>query len=462
MIHTRKDPTPGWRSARRLAVLAAVALVLAAVVLGGGEAHEAPPVEAVASAKPATRSTRWEPRESEPARGLVRPEVSGLSPLIDEVLVDRHEACTNELVMVSVRTRDDAPLPVRVAIDGKPGNPVPVSFSAPGERVLLVMAHGPRGQRDERHLPIQVRDCGDEFQYVKLSAERAASGDASDVYRFVAQPFYGRPACARDQGEARWRRCHAATEPGDRVVFHWDFGDGSALESDSGYVEHDYSDRHQDEVESRFLVKVEVRSEREGTLVGVTALTLENLSVANKQLFGVITPTAHAACEPRSDGEPLRCAVTFRNPDAATLTLEDVEITMSPCGSDEPSPSSHKAARRLLSTAVLPPGRSVADLELGARDIDGSACTVAFHARGIAPGVPGGLEVETSFGAVLRHAGPTAPVVLRRGDDDPEGRRRYVRTMRALAALGHRPGDGPITISDDEMRALELQGRMDP
>ena len=141
----------------------------------------------------------------------------------------------------------------------------------------------------------------------------------------AARPFFARPECRKDSGFEAWRRCNAKPESDESLEYRWEFGDGTTQTTANGFVEHSFSDRPQNDVESRFLVKVEVVSSKAGTLTGMVAVTLSNLSAENKLANRVITPRAYAECKPWRAGEKLRCDVTFRNPDSATLTLQDIE-----------------------------------------------------------------------------------------------------------------------------------------
>lgn len=451
-------PAASRRRSTLLAALVGVAFIVG-LLLWMRQGETAPPRPApvavrsdVAPSEPA-RPLAWEPKEPRPIDVEPLDEVEGLVPLIDEILVDRKEMCTNETALVSVKLRADAPAPVRVFVEGTSGNPVPVTYPAPGHKMLLVRVQAGLGDAtDARRIALDVRDCGGRFQHVSVQAERKQGTGTSDVLRFVARPFFARPECTREGGAEAWRRCNAAPEPGETLEFRWDFADGSTQTTSSGYVEHDYSDRRQDEVESRLLVKVEVVSSESGALTGMVAVTLDNPSVENKLRNRVITPRAHAECEPWHEGRALRCDVTFRNPDSRTLSLQDVEATQSGCGDADPLPSSRGAARRLLSTAVVPPGVSHATLELPASEIGAKTCSIAFRAKGIAPD---GFGVETIFGAVI-HNPPTERLGPREAAADPEVAKRYGRVLKAMRALGREGG----TITEEEIRELELQGKL--
>jgi hypothetical protein len=450
----RKERTRRWL----LASLALSAVPFAAWLCGAGTKPQAKPSPTPASSSSHAQAaiTKWQPARSRAAE-VERLHTTG-APLIEEVLVDRTELCGQEPALVSVRLRTDARPPVRVSINGYPGNPVPVTFGAPGDRIVAVRAATPDGLEDTRLLRLSVRDCAGQFQYVKLDFASKRDTGVADVYRFAARPFLARAACAPDAGgpgdggAEQWLRCNSELAPGETREYHWDFGDGTRAVSREGYIEHDFSDRQQTETESTFLVKVELISSIHGSVAGLASLVIENNGVENKLRFGVITPLAHADCGSRNATQGLACQVTFRNPDPATITLHDVEVTAVPCDEERLPESFTWPARRVLSTTELGRGVTSASFKLGARDIPARTCSLSFRALGHA----GHLKAEALFGAQLQ---PQSEVLgPAEAQADPEVKQRYERITQALKLLGRDPAASEVTISEDEIAALEMQG----
>jgi hypothetical protein len=457
--HGRPISTARRASRRRwLALALAVSVPLVGAALCSAQRETtAEPTPAVARdtvphARPTAPALTLAPAAAppSPADGVERSEVPGLAPLIEEVLIDRRELCTREPAVVRVRLRADAKPPLRVAINGQSGSVLPVAFNAPGSRLVVVRATAAGGAEDERKLRLAVRNCGDDFQYVKIDSERKTDAAIDDVYRFSAQPFFARPECQKTAGIESWLRCNAELEPGETRTYAWDFGDGSSEVTTSGYVEHDFSHRPALDVESSFLVKVEVVSSVHGPIRGFSALTLENKSVENKLRLGVVTPLASAACKPWKPGAALRCEVTFRNTDPAPISLDELEAIWSPCRDDGKAETSKWPARRKLSSVTLPSGKSSATLELAAGEIERSACSVAFRAVGFASK----FKAESVFGTQLSFTpellGPNEVAA------SPEAKRRYDRVLRALRLLG-RDQETTASVTDDEIRALEMK-----
>jgi hypothetical protein len=369
---------------------------------------------------------------------------------IDEVLVDRTEVCANETALVTVKAHDPRanPRPLLLNVSGNRGDRVPVSFAAPGQYPVLVSASSEDRQMEVRAFTLHVRDCGGAFQYVRVMHEAT---EKLDTQRFVATPFFDRLEC-HDLPRAEMLRCNARPPSGEAYTYVWDFGDGSRETTHDGYIEHNYSHRPQDDVLSSFLVKVEVESTSLGKLTGLTSLAFENLSNANKRRLGVITPTIRLdSREGGSDGSKVTWNANVLNPDQATLTLENVSVTVTPCGGGDIR-ILQRRARDVFDDVTLPPGTSARRVQFSDGDLD-SFCSVLFEATGFAPG---GYRVQAVFGDRLRVNG----VAIGPDTTDPLLRKRSERALRALEILGRDPERGEATVSEDEIRALELQGKL--
>lgn len=442
-----------WRTA--LLIATPVGLVLLALLWPARSLPEP-------SAAPAPS---WsEPRSWQP-QGPRAPKVVKWSKsptrFISDIRVDRADVCPNEPVFVEVDARDgrQPPQPLRILIGLEGGKRAAVRFPQPGEQRLLVRAIATDSVEDSRVLSFTVHDCGDAFQFVAIKAEPTAQ---QDTYRFVATPFFDRPQCveikAPDGGPASHpdlQRCHAKPEEGESLTFRWDFGDGATTTTGAPFAEHDFADRRQDDIQSNFVVKVDVESSLHGTITGFTNVLFANMSTANKLRVGVITPSIVLGARAPSDPGTLAWEATARNPEPTTLRLDDVEVTLTACSGDD-TRTFRVPARQVLDDTELAPGATKTRAHLPTADVGPDYCFASFSATGTAPG---GFKVDALFGTRLRD--DVGAIEYGADTADPELKKRFDRTMRALEILGRGQDGGTATVTDDEIRALQLQGKLD-
>lgn len=440
-------------AARRRRLLGGGVLTAAAVLLLGQAIRQAAPARGTHLPPPPTVELR--PRgEGEPTAAPEK--VPGdapdgdFTPFIEEVLADKTEACVDEAIVFEVVARDTrtAAGPLRYRIGGKLGNPVTLSGARPGVLRVPAYALNDAGERDLRVVTVDIHDCGGGFQHVAVQAERSL---ASDVVRFTARPYFDRAECSslpRDQARA----CNAAAEEGDSYTYTWSFGDGTTAVTSTGYAERDYSERTENEVESTFLVRVDVTSQVHGTVHGLTSVVFDNTSFENKILRRTITPQARMSPVAWREGDSYVFDVTFTNRDEATLELDDIDVTLSQCDGDD-TKHFRRPARALLESTRIPRGSSTTTLRLALGDAEQGWCGVSFAATGTA----GEFRVAAAFGSQVQSP---PPIVLDSRTSDPAARRKLDRFVAALRLLGRDPASGPVTVSDEEIRALVLQGRL--
>jgi hypothetical protein len=440
-----------------------MALILAIAAFSLGPTKH-PGAASAAEAEAATAAPWQPPRRWHQAAMVTAPsdaeQASGAN-FIHEVRVDRKDVCPQEPITVEVDASDTRSprRGLRITIGQAGGSRAKVRFLAPGDHRLVIRATSDDGLEDSRELHFAVHDCGGAFQYVAVATEAAAQLDA---FRFVPTPFFDKLECAQmtspDGGPASRvdvAKCNATPGQGETLVYHWDFGDGSRTSTGEPYAEHSYADRPQPEVQSNFIVKVDVESSEYGTISGFTNVLLTNTSTANKLRAGVITPTITLGEQQGSGKDALAWSAVARNPERVPLTLEDVEVTLTGCSGEEASKSFQVRAGEVLDDTELAPGTTNTVAHLTAADVGERFCYASFKASGSSPE---GYAVSALFGTRLRDDGA---VTFGADTKEPELKKRYERTMRALQILGRGLDGGPATVTDDEIRALELQGKLD-
>jgi hypothetical protein len=143
-------------------------------------------------------------------------------------------------------------------------------------------------------------------------------------------------------------------------------------------------------------------------------------------------------------------------PDSVTLSLDDAEVTLSPCTGTEEK-TERRRAHAVLETTRFPPGMTATEVHLTLADLAPEWCSARLMMRGTAPS---GYPVEAPLGVLLRDP-VEGTLTFGPDESDPKLRKRFERVQRAIKLLGRDKGDGTATVTDDEIRKLELQGKLD-
>jgi len=335
---------------------------------------------------------------------------------------------------------------VYVKVAGRWGAQGVVSYRRPGDYAVRITADDHAGQIESRSLPLHVRDCGGSFQYVNVEPMPIAS--RLDTYGITARAVFARPECQSDTVVLD-TRCASKAPPGEKLRYDWDFGDGQEASTLEPYVEHDYSMRPQESVESAFLVRVTVTSASQGELKGVASLNLSNLAYRNKTIGHVITVDGFADGVMKKDSA-YTFAAHFLNHEGTTLRFDKAKVQMVPC--DEPTApvTFDVAARQVLDDVDVPPGKSATTGSL--RFAGDTYCRAIVTLQGHAPG---SLPVQTVLGTMLKPRNPTRVL----DSKDPAAQPELQRTLTALALLHRNPNGG--TVTSEEISALERRGLLE-
>jgi hypothetical protein len=418
---------------------AAVLVVAAGFFIWRGEAKPPPAAPAPPSAEaPARAWTRAAAPHHADSVEEPSPAKSQGVRFIKDLFADATDVCPNEPITVLVAASDDRPnpLPLFVKVNGMDGTSGVVSFPAPGDQPIVVMADDKRGTFELRKIHVHVRECPG-FRVVRVSALPVASRPG--VYNLIATPLFARNECAR--GGIVDPACDSKPDPSDTLRYEWDFGDGTTGGTNDGFVAHDFSERPQDAVQSSFVVRVTLTSRIFGELQGLTAVSVPNLAYQNKVTTGIITPeatTGPVAKTPTGYAFPVR----FRNHEASAIRLTSAKASLIPCEPSEAPSTYDLSAAEILDSTTLPPGNSETTANLRGNLAKPGYCATKIFFEGTARG---NEPVQTSLGALLE-----PPKRVRLDPDDPR-----VRTMREAMGLLGRDGG---TVSEEEILVLRQRG----
>jgi hypothetical protein len=197
--------------------------------------------------RPNTPEVKLEPRKAE---------------LIGAVLLESEEICLGEELLVLLEPKDRS-IPLSVRINGARSNPAVLRTSKLGEHKIRVEAYSRRLQiQDARDAEFRVVDCGERPQLVISAREGQMPKEV----------------------EARVR---VTKDLGENVLYTYDFGDGTVVETAAPSLRHVYQ-ADASEVRPTFIVHVFARSADSGEADGRAHYTFVNdadagMTIADRQ-----------------------------------------------------------------------------------------------------------------------------------------------------------------------------------
>lgn len=348
--------------------------------------------------------------------------------VIDEVTLDRTEACEGEEILVSVFAHAEDPADddhLHAVIDGVPGMSVPLvarrrSPDSPPPQVIVFGRGETRVTADVP--PFTVRDC-------------PAPRTLAIAYRLALNTN------AEFEFEARIDAGAAA--PFVAVEYEWDFGDGTSVTTTEPRAVHDYGQRPQVSVYSNQIVQVTARAAGGDAVIGRKTILFHNPQYANLEFAGVVTLVVELT--PRfptiTDGQVVQgVRLWHHRPDPVRITRVRARRNSSVPGS-EPVVT-EVPVESVLGTTSIPP--SGLDVRL---TLDVAADPEVFSIDYLLDGVSAeGYPVESIF-SVMKPPTPTVDAHVR--VEDPAMVERILLAQQLL---------GKDLVTEDELLALQRQG----
>lgn len=276
---------------------AAGALALSAILIGAwqfgrgstGERH--PTLSSAARSAASSRLTSrriapWRARLMSAGNNPAASSAARAEPItIDEVTIEKHELCSGEEALVSVRahTNDETDAFLRYQVGSGGGTSVPVRlFRQPDGSVSLpeIRVFGQNGKVAKAAFPsVELKEC--EARHLLLVSARLMANTRSTYEISARVQTYGR-------GQTRPLRPRS---------FRWSFGDGAVENSTIPVATHTFSLGTSQRIYPAFLIRVEATDAAGNTVVGRSSVQLLNMELQNFLEKQIITLVSEA--EPR-------------------------------------------------------------------------------------------------------------------------------------------------------------------
>ncbi|MEO7015289.1 MAG: hypothetical protein ABI130_04555, partial [Leifsonia sp.] len=276
-----------------------------------------------------------------------------MGTLIKQAIFSRRRITVGESVRVQVKPADPR---TDIAIDGIYGAPQFVQFRTPGTYNIVVTAllDGEIEQLAERVTVAEAKVSARPLPIVWATSDRYQS-------RLIV---FSLPGSDQLRGEI--------------ASYDWSFGDGTYGYSETGTIDHDYTDAlARDALYSIFDVEVTARFTDQTSTVGRRTISVFNIYALNKSLKGILAPRVavnHPAFIPAIMFLPSEviCSFTITNPEDEDLLFsqekwEWLRAEASDLAPSDPAEYGGELAARLLARSSAAAQSIGADLRVPAR-----------------------------------------------------------------------------------------------
>lgn len=350
--------------------------------------------------------------------------------VIDDVTIDKTEACEGEEVLVTVSAHAADPADddhLHAVIDGVPGMSVALVAHqrGPDSPPPEVIVFGRGETRATAPVPpFTVRDCAATRRLgiaYRLALNTNAEFEFDATVTSDAAPFVA-------------------------ASYQWDFGDGTTATTTAPHAVHDYGQRPQVAVYASLLVQVTARAASGDAVLGRKTILFHNPQYANLEFAGVVTLVVELTPRFPSivDGQVVQgVRLWHHQPAPVRITRVRARRNSSVPGS-EPVITEVPVASLLGTTTVPPSGLNLALTLDVASDPDVFSVDYLLDGES-AEGYP----VESTF-SVMKPPVPTAEHHV--AVDDPELVERILLARQLL---------GKDLVSEEDLRDLQRRGAFD-